>query len=58
MQGAIWRTLSLVIGGPIFVAGTAAAMRNGGGIGLVGGFGLALVLLPFALRGLPPVEPQ
>jgi hypothetical protein len=57
MYGRVWRAFALVFGGPMFVGGAASALRNGGGGGgLMGGLGLALVLLPFALRGLPAVE--
>jgi hypothetical protein len=64
MNGRVWRTVALLVGGPILLAGVGAmfdALGSGdpaGGSGLIAGFGLALVLLPFALRGLPDDPPE
>ena len=57
MFGRIWRAFALLFGGPMFVAGTIHALQGEGGE-LIGGLGLALVLLPFAFRGLAAVDPE
>lgn len=56
MYGRVWRAFALVFGGPMFVGGTIHGLTRGGDGAFLGGLGLALVLLPFAFRGLPPID--